>query len=102
LTVILNRRSDVAEGAVAEDGRRTPFLLTRTGRWYTNEASTLKVLRPSYGVPRFALQRLRRLRMTIVRFLHNLCVDGQRDNAMNHSRATFATGMMARIASHGE
>jgi hypothetical protein len=31
VAVILSRRSDVAEGAVAEDGRRTPFLLTREG-----------------------------------------------------------------------
>ena len=30
--VILSRRSDEAEGAVAEDGRRTPQLLSRKGR----------------------------------------------------------------------
>jgi hypothetical protein len=32
LDVILSRRSDEAEAEVAQDGRRTPFLVTRDGR----------------------------------------------------------------------
>jgi hypothetical protein len=31
MTVILSRRSRVAEGKAAQDGRRTPSLLTRQG-----------------------------------------------------------------------
>jgi hypothetical protein len=31
MTVILSRRSRVAEGRAAQDGRRTPSLLTREG-----------------------------------------------------------------------
>jgi len=85
VAVILSRRSLVAEGEEAEDGRRTPSLLTREGRAVNHEASTEGVLRPSSGaspsattppaaqddrsssgVPRFALQRLRRFRMTAI------------------------------------
>src|SRR5437588_4812727 len=51
--VILSRRSDVGEAEVAEDGRRTPFLVTRAGRRYLNDASTWGVLRPSAAAPPF-------------------------------------------------
>jgi len=60
MPVILSRR----RRGTPQDGRRTPFLVTREGRRQLNMASTPGVLRPSCGVPRFALQRLRRLRMT--------------------------------------
>jgi hypothetical protein len=63
VTVILSRRSrESRSDGPAEDGRRTPSL--QPGRAAAHEASTQGVLRPSFGVPRLALQRLRRLRMT--------------------------------------
>jgi hypothetical protein len=64
--VILSRQSrESRSDGTAEDGRRTPLL--KPGRAAVNhDASTEGVLRPLSAVPRFALQRLRRLRMTAI------------------------------------
>jgi hypothetical protein len=63
-TVILSRRSrESRSDGTAEDGRRTPPVLA-SGKPAALPGSKEGVLRPSAGVPRFALQRLWRLRMT--------------------------------------
>jgi len=61
--VILSRQSDEGEAGVAEDGRRTPNLVTRKGRRLLHDASTEGVLRPSSAALASPTQ-LRRLRMT--------------------------------------
>ena len=75
ITVILSRQSDVSAKRWSRAGRSKDPQPANQGRAAVNhDASTGGVLRPSLryaqgrlsGVPRFALQRLRRLRMTAI------------------------------------